>query len=202
MANEFGQEDYDECSCGRLGARKEYRCYECFQLDLVCSECLKDQHKFMPFHWGQKWNRRFFEKLDLSLLGYEINLGHRETVCPEVLHRNATAQYSAASDQTREPARRFTVAHVNGIHQCKINYCECLGRRESYLQLLEFGIFSSSKENPRLGFTFATLKDFEAHNNASKKSAHDYLDVLRRKTNNFLPDEVAVCYAQGAYAYC
>ena len=195
MAGEFLGGGGMPCSCGRSGAKKLFRYNDCFQSPLVFAECVMDQHACMPFHWIQQWNGRFFEKLDLSTLGLELNLGHDGRLCPEPA-LNRQSRESEYGDSVS-----FTVVHTNGIHQCRINRCDCVGHKDVFSQLLEFGIFPSTRRQPRLGFTVATLRDYrdEALNNAAKTSVHDYIDVLRRQTNNVLPDTVSVSFNSHVY---
>ena len=178
------------CSCGRFGATKQFRCNDCFQSPLVCAQCIKDEHACMPFHWVQQWNGRFFQKMELSELGLELNLGHGGRLCPEHV---LECQGKGCEHRT---SLRFTVVHTNGIHQCNVNYCTCVGHKDVFIQLLEYGVFPSSRKQPRLGFSVATLREYEALNNAAKTSVHDYIDVLRRQTNNVLPDAVSVSFLQ------
>ena len=126
--------------------------------------------------------------MELSHLGLELNLGHDGCLCPEheLDRQGKEGEYRTSVS--------FTVVHTNGIHHCNVNYCNCVGHKDVFLQLLEYGIFPSSRKQPRLGFTVATLREYEALNNAAKTSVHDYMDVLRRQTNNVLPDAVSVSF--------
>ena len=139
----------------------------------------------MPFHWILEWNGSFFERTTLRDLGCEIHLEHSGKECPQLAIRKAWEAEEKELDASEvSVAMDLTVMHTNGIHERKINYCSCIGHDERHIQLIKYGIFPSSRKAPRLGLTTAALKDFEAHNCASKESALDYMDVARRKNNN------------------
>ncbi|KAG1746426.1 hypothetical protein EDB19DRAFT_1952649 [Suillus lakei] len=63
------------CSgCGDLSPN--YRCEDCFGVNLQCSSCIKTAHQLHPLHRLQKWNGMFFERVTLKALGLRIQLGH------------------------------------------------------------------------------------------------------------------------------
>jgi hypothetical protein len=88
----------------------------------------------------------------------------------------------------------ITVVDVSGVHTIAFAYCYCPGRLEPLQQLLALRLWPATVKQPATVFTFAMLDDYHHHSLASRKSAQDYWEVLRRKTNNDFPEEVPVCH--------
>lgn len=162
------------CVCGK-GAR-QYRCVDCGRLDVFCKDCLIAQHASCPFHWAEEWTGLYFKRVDMSELGLILHLGHRGKVCPS----------------TTEQGSRLRVIDDNGIHDCRVVYCACIDREEHVVQLLKNSLFPGSTKKPDTAFTLRVLRDFHMLATVAKTSAYDYVEALRKKTNNKVPQQVKV----------
>jgi len=78
------------------------------------------------------------------------------------------------------------------MHETIIEYCHCLKAPLEPFQLIEAGLFPSTLDQPTTAFTFEVLRNFERHALASKKSAYDYCDALRKLTDSAFPQNVSV----------
>lgn len=125
-------------------------------------------------HWAEKWNGAFFERHNISDLGHIIYLGHDGDPCRNIR------------------CKRFIITDCSGIHNTKVAFCECIGALDPIDQLMHAGIFPGSVKDPSSGFTFNVLRDFHMQNLESKKSAYDFINALRRLTNNTFPLDVPV----------
>ncbi|KAG1775069.1 hypothetical protein EV702DRAFT_1180498 [Suillus placidus] len=95
-------------SCG--DSSPQYRCEDCFSVDLHCSSCIKAAHQRHPLHRLQKWNRNYFERVTLKALGLHIQLGHAPgQTCPNP-HR-------AFNDD-------FVVMDSHGIHEVLLDFSD------------------------------------------------------------------------------
>lgn len=164
------------CHCNS-GALSLFRCQDCDSNKLACASCLVRDHQHSWFHWGEKWTGTYFEKVDMSTLGLEVQLGHAGERCPN------SSQFSV---------EKIRVVEINGIHSCKVVYCRCHWKHDKYLQLIGSGLFPSSIKKPSLLFTIRLLNDFQIHTHASRKSAYDYIKAIGRKTNDAMPEYVKV----------
>jgi hypothetical protein len=145
---------------------------------MFCKLCIISAHVHGAFHHIQKWIGTHFVRTSLKELGFSIILGHFGDQCPNL------------SSSTR--GRPTTIVHINGMHECIIKYCHCLDAPSEPFQLIEAGLFPSTLELPSTAFTFAVLQNFERHALASKKSAYDYCDALRKLTNSVFPQNISV----------
>lgn len=167
----------EPCACGRLGAMRMCHCNDCMFFETCCSECFVNLHRLVPHHWVEVWNGRFMERCDISKLGYVHTFGHDLTGGP----------CKAA------PIFNFILVDINGVHETKVSFCACIGRRRERVDhLLEAAIFPSTVRLPELGFTFGVLKDFHVQTLTSKKSPYDYMRALRIKTNSAFLNSVRV----------
>ena len=166
------------CACNRLP--RASRCDDCLQLGLVCDLCFIEAHATNPTHWVHRWNGEYFVKLDMSALGHVITLGHGGRPCPSVKYQDS----SHLSD--------FTLVDANGIHQTSIAFCKCPAKGDHIDQLLDAQIFPATVDRPATGFTFTLLVLFHLTCLHSKKSAYDFIEALRRLTDNTFPDNIPV----------
>lgn len=171
----------DTCTCGK--SPRTTRCFDCSQAPPSCDYCFIAAHKHSPCHWANKWNGAFFDKLDISALGYAITLGHDGNPCPRV-------------DYSKDTMIDFTLVDVNGIHKTKLAFCNCGVSVDKLDQLMKAQIFPASTEAPRTGFTFNLLEMFHADCLSSKKSAYDYVSGLRHRTDGAFncTEKVPVCW--------
>ena len=166
----------EQFSCGQ-GERK-YHCLDCFQHPTKCSTCFISDHIQMPFHWAEKWNGNYFERMDISKVGHVVSLGHGGARCPSV--------------QLDTNSVNFIVVDTNGIHKTRFSFCSCVDHGTRVQQLMRARLFPASTDQPTCAFSFGVLRDFHLQTLESKKSAYDYLGALRRLTNNAKPDDVPV----------
>ncbi|KAF9020444.1 hypothetical protein BDZ89DRAFT_1072272, partial [Hymenopellis radicata] len=144
-------------------------CFDCFHSHPACPSCFLESHRFCPTHWAHRWNGRCFDKLDQSDLGYIFTFSHDHgpNRCPH-------GDYDHPLD--------FILTDLNGVHRTKATFCAAL------CTLLACGIFPATVARPTMGFTFALMEDFHLQTLTSKKSPYDYIEAIRRKTTNAVPD--------------
>ncbi len=82
LAEEAPREPVGMCLCGLRMAK--WWCQQCFGGRLLCSECCKNAHKFLPFHRIECWNTRYFQVGALWQIGLKIYLGHQGNPCPSI----------------------------------------------------------------------------------------------------------------------
>ncbi|KAJ7716378.1 hypothetical protein B0H16DRAFT_1741305 [Mycena metata] len=172
-----GDHRYSLCpTCSRepdaTPGKAEYRCRDCLAGgQLVCKNCLVEQHQKLPLHRVQVWTGIFFQKILLKSLGLRIQLGHwngrRRCLLPE----------RAAGDD-------FVIVHDHGVHKVGLDFCGCGRGGQRALQLLHAGLFPSTIINPRSAATFEVLDRFELLSYESKSSTFEFYHSLARETNN------------------
>ncbi len=74
----------------------------------------------------------------------------------------------------------FVVMDTNGLHEVKVNYCacDCQGGTNCHQQLLRFGWYPASLQQPRMCATLALLDHFHSLTLASKISAYNFYKSL------------------------
>jgi len=154
-------------------------CRDCYQRPPLCSECFIREHKYVPFHWAERWNEegKFFSTCDLSALdpNWSLNLGHSADPCP-----NATK------------AMHLNVVETSGPHGTLVRYCQCHGKPDKWQQLFEAHLFPGSVSDPSTAYTFRLMREYEVHSVASKKNARDYTKALAQLANRQFPEQVPV----------
>lgn len=180
LATEHPSTIGDPCSCAIPDMLRVYHCNDCFHFTPCCAKCFIDRHQSQPFHWAEKWNGTFFERKDISALGYIIPFHH-----------------SLDSTQCRQSQPfDFTMVDVTGIHKTRVSFCNCATQHGTRFDfLLEAQVFPGTIVQPTTGFTFNVLKDFHLQTLSSKKTPYDYIRALRRRTNNAFLDDVPVSAA-------
>ncbi|KAJ7823820.1 hypothetical protein B0H14DRAFT_2825782 [Mycena olivaceomarginata] len=157
------------CSCGE--AEAEYRCNECHGMQMFCRACIVEAHRRRPLCRIEAWNGRFFERRELRKLGLRVQLGHADNQpCPRA-HRG------------RE---KFVVIAPNGFHHVAVDFCQCRLSNSTHRweQLLLYGWFPSTPDNPQSAVTISALKLFHAvmkitDNTGSRAFQRRYRLVLR-----------------------
>ena len=88
----------------------------------------------------------------------------------------------------------LVVTHVNGIHNVRLQYCECTNprRASNEEQLVLAGLIPASFQRLQSAFTVEVLEDAHEDILASRKSSYDYMRKLRRRTNNSAAHTVTV----------
>jgi hypothetical protein len=122
------------------------------------------------------FDKGFFLRHDITMLGHVIQLGHHGGPC------------LAPSNPLM-----FTIVHGNGVHATKLAFCGCKELPINKApQLMRSRLFSATAKDPSTAFTFSVLKEFSLHNLESKKAAYDYLGALLRLTDNGFTADVPV----------
>lgn len=109
------------------------------------------------------------------------SLGHQGHKCPQV---SSSAPH----------IHNLVVTHVNGIHNVRLQYCECCEprRASNEEQLVLAGLIPASFQRLQSAFTVEVLEDAHEDILASRKSSYDYMRKLRRRTNNSAAHTVTV----------
>ncbi|KAK7028192.1 hypothetical protein VNI00_014882 [Paramarasmius palmivorus] len=159
-------------SCNHAGHAPLYRCRDCCSMQLVCRECIVEQHRRKPLDIIEKWNGKFFERVSLHTLGLSVQLGHIDgSLC-----------------QSPRPApTNFTVIHTNGFHRVAVNYCSCymtLDQSHPRQQLIRYEWYPATHSAPQTCFTFRLLENFHAMTLLGKISAYDYYRALEKLTDD------------------
>lgn len=166
----------EPCPCGE-GLRTT-RCKDCLGFEPTCDKCFLRCHASTPFHVAEKWNGRYFDRMSQASLGRILHFGHRGSECPSV--------------KTGTMPLGLDVIDLNGIHSCKVQYCQCAAAGEHWEQLLAVDLFPGTLGRPATAFSIPVLKHFDLLSSISKTSAMDFVTTLRRTTNNAFPDDVPV----------
>jgi hypothetical protein len=104
-----------------------------------------------------------FIRRNLKDLGLVIQLGHSE---------------GARCAAPRLGPKNFIVIHTSGIQPAVPIYCGCPAAPARWIQLLRFGLFPGSVEEPQTTVTLSCLRDFHVKNLQSGMSAYDYYGSL------------------------
>jgi hypothetical protein len=178
------------CACGKPSRLANTVCNDCIAYSPTCEYCFLELHRCNPFHWAEVWDaqRGFFVRHDASKL--DVTLDPQRPS-----HRGAALQlgHSGAPCRSPDAERLFTVMDANGVHSVRIVYCGCCEQPPNKLrQLLRAGLFPASTRDPLTAFTITVLKQFELHNLVSKKAAYDYVNAIRRLSDNAFAGDVPV----------
>ncbi|KAG2117119.1 uncharacterized protein F5147DRAFT_742928 [Suillus discolor] len=163
-----GRGGESQCRCGVLSA--QFRCEDCFSVELACRDCIVQSHYHAPLHRIKQWKDDFFHAVSLKSLGLCVQLGHR----PGEECNNRRAAYDDD----------FVVIDIHGIHEIKLDYCGCGHAPSRYKQLLHLRWFPATTIDPRTAATFAVLEFFHLLSFESKVSAYEFYHSLTRRTDN------------------
>ncbi|KAJ3565721.1 hypothetical protein NP233_g7455 [Leucocoprinus birnbaumii] len=150
-----------------------YRCTECLSCAAMCKTCIIDRHVRLPLHRVQKWTGTHFTPTSLRDIGLILYIGHQGKPCP-------------VSTYTKD----MVIVHVNGIHHCAVQFCDCNDIIPNYLQLFLARYFPATPHMPSTAFTFSALETFHQLSLCSKITAYDYFDTLKKLTNHAFPQRV------------
>ncbi|KAJ7784055.1 hypothetical protein B0H14DRAFT_2630667 [Mycena olivaceomarginata] len=156
------------CSCGGLA---QYRCTECHGARMLCRECMVEGHRQRPLCRIEAWNGRFFERRELRKLGLRVQLGHPENhPCP----------------RAHPEHHKFVVIAPNGFHCVAVDFCQCQLSSSSYRweQLLAYGWYPTTPDNPRSAVTIPELKVFHAVSLQGKTTVYHFFNALAKITDN------------------
>ncbi|KAG1823160.1 hypothetical protein DFJ58DRAFT_720087 [Suillus subalutaceus] len=155
-------------SCGNL--HPEYRCEDCFGIELHCSSCTVVAHKDHPLHRLQKWNGNYFESASLKSLGLWIQLSH-------ALGHTCPNPRRAFNDD-------FIIIDSHGVHEVSLDFCDCTLATTHVQQLLRMSLFPSTTADPKTAATFHLLEEFHLLSLESKVSAYEFYYALMRRSDN------------------
>ncbi|KAJ6448526.1 hypothetical protein C8R45DRAFT_947906 [Mycena sanguinolenta] len=156
------------CFCGQPA---KYRCRECHGAKMYCRKCMVETHRLRPLCRVEGWNGSFFERRELRHLGLRVQLGHSDNKpCPRAL-------------QGRE---KFVVIAVNGFHHVAVDFCQCRCSTSMprWEQLLVYGWYPSTPDNPKSAITISALKLFHAVSLQGKTTMYHFFHALGRITDN------------------
>ncbi|KAK0218872.1 hypothetical protein IW262DRAFT_1297995 [Armillaria fumosa] len=160
----------DKCTCGS----------DCYQSPPSCSECLKHDHRYLPFHQIEKWNRHYFVKSSLWNLGFKLSFGHGGDPYP---------------NQLAQGHHKMIVLDINGYHNIDVQFCYCHDQElDEAKQLFAHQLFPATTACPETVFTIAVLDSFNIHHSTSTKSADSFCAALRKMSSVELPDKISDAY--------
>ncbi|KAJ7868760.1 hypothetical protein B0H14DRAFT_2572191 [Mycena olivaceomarginata] len=117
------------------------------------------------------WNGSFFDRRELRQLGLRVQLGHADSRrCPHA-----------------QPGRhKFVVIAPNGFHHVSVDFCQCRlgGGQPHWEQLLSYGWFPATPDNPQSAITIAALKLFHAVSLQGKTTVYHFFNALAKITDN------------------
>ncbi|KAF8141071.1 hypothetical protein K438DRAFT_1518039, partial [Mycena galopus ATCC 62051] len=158
----------DACVCRGTA---EYRCGECFGGQMFCQDCIVETHRLRPLCRIEAWKGKHFVRRELRQLGLRVQLGHPDnTPCP----------------RARRGHEKFFVIASNGFHHVAVDFCLCRrsGTKPGWEQLLAYGWFPSTPDNPRSAITISTLKFFHAISLQGKTTVYHFFNALAKITDN------------------
>ena len=78
----------------------------------------------------------------------------------------------------------FVVLDTTGIHEVRLDFCNCESAQDHFIQLLRFRWFPASVKSPKTAVTFRLLKHFQILSFESKVSAFEFYTALACETEN------------------
>ncbi|KAJ7691679.1 hypothetical protein B0H14DRAFT_3531790, partial [Mycena olivaceomarginata] len=82
--------------------------------------------------------------------------------------------------------RKFVVIAPNGFHHVAVDFCQCRrsGSQSHWEQLLAYGWFPATPDNPQSAITISALKLFHAVSLQGKTTAYHFFNALAKITDN------------------
>ncbi|KAK7024290.1 hypothetical protein VNI00_016414 [Paramarasmius palmivorus] len=158
------------CLCGAAEGVL-YRCRDCSEGRVLCKSCTVSQHKSRPFHYIERWNGSFFERVTLKTLGLRIQLGHPSGhIC----------------SMPRQARAGFVVVDIDSTQEVDVYFCMCqhpdvVG--EQWQQLMRFELFPATSIQPHTAFTFRLLRFFHTLTLQGKINIYDYYISIQNRTD-------------------
>ena len=149
---------------------------------LHCNKCMISRHQNLWFHYVEAWNGKFFKRYDLVSIGFVISLGHNGARCQHIR-------------PSVEPSN-LVIGHTNGIHNCKLHYCNCPSAPDKVTQLLRARIWPATRDSSQSAFTLAVLRTWHQLWLNAKISTHHFMNAMARYTDNAFPADVKVSSTQ------
>ncbi|KAK7032539.1 hypothetical protein VNI00_012937 [Paramarasmius palmivorus] len=151
------------CRCGSASGR--FRCLDCFSLQMMCRDCICNQHQLDPLHRIQEWKSDYFQRVPIKDIGVHVHLGHR------------LGELCGCPKQSQGD---FVVLSVTGIHEVVVFFCGCNQELDHKQQLLEVGWWPSSYKDPRSAATFEVLRQFHVLNLQAQTPPTDFYRTLEK----------------------
>src|SRR5262245_43098694 len=190
------------------GSNGIFCCSDCLGGFVHCRECCLQFHRLSPFHRIMQWTGEYFARTTLYAQGYVLHLGHRGKPCPhnsaqdqEWLDADAEMDGPHAadpfSDKSREKVHDITEDVVDvydtcGVFRNRVQWCRCPDAQNKPRQLFQMGLFAASLQRPQTAFTFNVLDYFYIDAMECHTAASNFVNKIRRLTNNAFPDSVPV----------
>ncbi|KAJ7209387.1 hypothetical protein B0H12DRAFT_1033950, partial [Mycena haematopus] len=174
LLRQEGRGDHVYARCARCGIEKaDHRCSHCLGGgELLCSTCIVEAHRQMPFHRIQQWTGSTFKRRTLKEMGLRIQLGHWQgstRICPLPMPA---------------PGDDFVIVDNTGVHQVSLDYCGCGAGGLHTVQLLRAQLWAATTTNPRTAATFSVLRRYHLLSLEAKCSALEFYQSLARETDN------------------
>ena len=129
----------------------------------------------------QCWTNDFyFKKVMLMQLGLWIQLSH--------------SVHETCRNLTSSTGSHFMVLNINGIHEVQLDFCDCSISKPHFIQLLWYGWFPASIDQPKTATTLMMLKFFHLLNFELKASAFEFHNTLTCITDNTETSASKVCW--------
>ncbi|KAH9035448.1 hypothetical protein EDB83DRAFT_2228949 [Lactarius deliciosus] len=173
----------------------EWRCTECFPTLVLCRECCRKSHQWLPFHRVQRWTGTYFTSSWMWEVGISLHLGHSGNLCPNqsMYHQvGSQNEYNTAADLgfsnskpghcDEEGNQIITVINRSGIHEIGVSWCCCPEAPKRDMQLMMAGLFPATFHNLKTVFTFQVLEDFHLDNLECKTTPSQFFSHLQRLT--------------------
>ncbi|EJC97358.1 uncharacterized protein FOMMEDRAFT_64150, partial [Fomitiporia mediterranea MF3/22] len=167
--------------CSRCSAQlsEYYRCLNCSRGRTLCKECILEQHTQMVLHCIEEikiWSGSYWKPTSLHSIGMVVYLNHQHSPEKPICYCPATTPI------------KFTVLDVTGIHSVCVVFCGCSildgFASRHYVQLLHYGWFPATPQQPRTAISFTCLNDFHILSLQGKVTGYNYYKSLIRKTDN------------------
>ena len=190
----------------------QYRCKDCFRPHIWCDTCCITVHKYVPFHWIQLWNGKYFEKSDILDRRLILNLDHGTNDCPlnpsnlDPVPDSYNATQEGVWDESNggetlnnHPPHNtplqseLIVVTSAGIFMRSVTWCQCTKSSNTYIELLlRAKLFPASFKAPCTVFMFEVLDNFRIDALECWTVAMNFMSKIRQITNEAFPAQVLV----------
>lgn len=87
----------------------------------------------------------------------------------------------------------FVIININGIHEVRLDFCNCKTSKPHFIQLLRYGLYPATVDHPKTAATFTILEHFQMLNFESKASVFEFYNTLSHLTDNTGLFKLRVC---------
>jgi hypothetical protein len=90
---------------------------------------------------------------------------------------------------------KFVIITPNGFYSVAVDFCQCQrsGSQSHWEQLLSYGWYPTTPDNPQSAITIAALKLFHAVSLQGKTTAYHFFNALAKITDNTGSNAFKVC---------